>query len=74
MLDQSIVQHVVGPHIALDTLQTLDLSRAVVADKLGIAPAAYSPVLPGDLLDHLPSLTSLDLRDYSKLRCISVVS
>jgi hypothetical protein len=66
VLDLGIVQRIVGPQIALNTLEILDLSRSNVATKLGMAPAAYSPVLQGDLLTELPNLASLDLRDYSK--------
>lgn len=65
VLDQRIAQRIVGPQIALNTLEILDLSRSNVATKLGMAPAAYSPVLQGDLLTELPNLASLDLRDYN---------
>lgn len=65
VLDQNIVQDLTGPHKDINTLQILDLSHNIVANKLGIAPDAYSPTLQGDLLSVLPSLTSLALRDYS---------
>ncbi len=66
VLDRKVVQDLIEPHTDFNTVQILDLSRKVVASKLGIAPDAYSPTLQGDLLSILPNLTSLLLQDYSK--------